>query len=228
MTQYIPKSGKSLFEPLEFERKNTEEMQTISRELFERMTKRRSIREFSTDEVPLDVVRNAIAAANTAPSGANKQPWTYVMISDPELKKTLREAAEVEERRFYKERASDEWLTDLLPFGTNWEKPMLEDAPVLIAVFAQSQGNDGEKHYYVKESVGLSVGMLLAALHLSGLATLTHTPSPMAFLNEILDRPSNERPFLLIPVGYPARNCVVPNIERKTEAQYLVEKISSK
>ncbi len=224
MTQYVRKSGKPLFHSLEFERKSTDEMLATSKELFERMNQRRSIREFSTEPIPLDVVRNAIATANTAPSGANKQPWTYVMISDPALKKKLREAAEFEERRFYDERASDEWLTDLLAFGTDWQKPMLEEAPVLIAVFAQNQGLEGQKHYYVKESVGLSVGMLLASLHLSGLATLTHTPSPMAFLNEILGRPANERPYLLIPVGYPAENCVVPNIERKKEDEYLVEK----
>lgn len=224
MTQYLRKSGKPLFHSLDFERKNVDEMHAISEELFERMNQRRSIREFSSEAIPLEVVRNAIATANTAPSGANKQPWTYVMITDPALKRELREAAEFEERRFYDERASDEWLTDLIAFGTDWQKPMLEEAPVLIAVFAQNQGKEGQKHYYVKESVGLSVGMLLASLHLSGLATLTHTPSPMAFLNEILDRPSNERPYLLIPVGYPAQNCVVPNIDRKTENEYLVEK----
>ncbi len=224
MSQYVPKSEKSLFHALDFQRKTPEQMQAISLELFERMNQRRSVRQFSTEPIPLDVVRAAIATANTAPSGANKQPWTYVMIINPNLKKRLREAAEFEERRFYKERASDEWLTDLLRFGTDWQKPMLEDAPVLIAVFAQTQGEQGQKHYYVKESVGLSVGLLLGALHLSGLATLTHTPSPMAFLNDILERPANERPYLLIPVGYPIEDCLVPTIVRKSESQYLIEK----
>ena len=157
------------------------------------------------------------------PSGANKQPWTFALVTDPEVKRRIREAAEAEERSFYGGRAPEDWIDDLKPFGTDASKSYLESAPALIVVFSQSQGADGAKHYYVKESVGLAAGMLIAALHLSGLATLTHTPSPMKFLGEVLGRPDNERPFLLLPVGYPERGCQVPDITRKPLGEILVE-----
>lgn len=216
--------SRALSKTLEFEKKSPAEMQADADAFFDRMKTRRSIRHFSSEDVPLDVVRRAIETAGTAPSGAHKQPWTFVMITDPAVKTRIREGAEFEERRFYDERAPDEWIEDLKPFGTTWKKPMLEEAPVLIAVFAQIKSADDSKHYYVKESVGIAVGMLIAALHMSGLAALTHTPSPMRFLNEILDRPEYERPYVLIPVGYPTENCEVPNLERLPLDEYLIEK----
>jgi len=198
-------------------------MHAISRQLLDQLCKRRSVRSFSTDPIPLDVVRHAIHAAAQAPSGANKQPWTFVLVTAPDIKQKIRSAAEKEERAFYEGRAPAIWLEDLEPLGTGWEKPFLEQAPALIAVFSQSVAPDGSKHYYVKESVGLACGILIATLHLAGLATLTHTPSPMQFLCEILERPKNERPFLLMPVGYPAEDCEVPAIERRTLSEVLVE-----
>mgnify|MGYP006279559547 CR=1 FL=1 len=172
----------------------------------------------------MDVVRDAIRTAGQAPSGANKQPWTFVVVTDPELKSQIRAEAEETEREFYEKRASEQWLEDLAHLGTSPEKPYLEKAPALIAVFAQARPEDGGLHYYVKESVGLACGFLLAALHNAGLAALTHTPSPMGFLGEILDRPDNERAFLLIPVGYPAEGCEVPDIGRKSLSEIMVEK----
>ena len=209
--------------PLDFVRRPEDEMHAISRQLLDQLCKRRSVRSFSTDPIPLDVVRHAIHAAAQAPSGANKQPWTFVLVTAPDIKQKIRAAAEKEEKTFYEGRAPATWLEDLEPLGTGWEKPFLEQAPALIAVFSQSVAPDGSKHYYVKESVGLACGILIATLHLAGLATLTHTPSPMQFLCEILERPKNERPFLLMPVGYPAEDCEVPAIERRTLSEVLVE-----
>lgn len=194
-------------------------MVSRSQEFYIQMKRRRSVRDFSSRPVPVDIVENALKAAGTAPNGANLQPWHFAVAQSSDIKKRIREAAEEEERAFYKERAPDEWLDKLAPLGTDEHKPFLETAPYLIAVFAQSYGVDGVgnkiKHYYVKESVGIACGMLITALHHAGLATLTHTPSPMKFLNEILDRPSNERPYLLVVTGYPADGALVPDISKK-------------
>lgn len=212
---------------LDFKRKSENEMIEASDGFFHELNKRRSVREFSSDPVPRIVIENIIKAASTAPSGAHKQPWTFCVVSDTEIKKQIREAAEEEEQRNYNGRMSESWLEDLKAFRTNWQKPFLELAPYLIIVFKRPYevGENGEKlqNYYVNESVGLATGMLLAAAHLAGLATLTHTPSPMNFLLKVLERPENERPFLLIPVGYPAEGCEVPALERKSLAQVLVE-----
>jgi iodotyrosine deiodinase len=213
---------------LEFQRLSADEAIRRSSSFFETMLRRRSVRHFArataSDGFDLEVVRQCIDAAAQAPSGANKQPWTYVLVTSPETKKKIRIAAEEEEQQFYGGRAPQSWLSDLRPLGTDANKPFLETAPALIAVFAQTKGTrEDEKHYYVTESVGLSVGILLAALQHAGVATLTHTPSPMAFLGTILGRPANERPFLLIPVGWPESDCQVPDIVRKKRAEYLVE-----
>ena len=212
------------FIPLDFERLTPEQSRDRVRDLRDRLRRRRSVRDFSPDPVPLDLVDNAIEAAASAPSGANRQPWRFVVVQDPETKRRIREGAEAEERKFYERRAPPEWRADLAPLGTDWRKPFLETAPVLVVVFAidweTGRGLDGvevrRKNYYVQESVGIAAGMLLAALHSAGLATLTHTPSPMGFLRRILDRPGNERPFLLIPVGYPAPDATVPDIRKKS------------
>jgi iodotyrosine deiodinase len=191
------------------------------------MAGRRSVRAFSREPVPWELVENAIATAGTAPSGAHQQPWTFVAVSDPELKRRIREAAEEEERRNYDGRMSDEWLRTLERLGTDWRKPHIEEAPWVIVVFEHAYGLDGDrkvKHYYVKESVGIAVGLLLASLHLAGLATLTHTPSPMGFLARILERPPNERAYLLVPVGYPAEDATVPELERKRLDAILVRR----
>lgn len=183
------------------------------------MDKRRTCRDFSDKPVAKEVIENIILAASTAPSGAHKQPWTFCVITDPQLKKQIRSAAEKEEKESYEGRMSEEWLKDLAPIGTDWQKPFLETAPYLIVVFKRSYEfeSNGHKHqnYYVTESVGLACGFLLAAIHNAGLVALTHTPSPMNFLGKILTRPENEKPFLLIPVGYPADECWVPDIKRK-------------
>ena len=196
------------------------EMRQRVKEFYADINRRRTVREFSDRPVPRDIIETALKAASTAPSGANLQPWHFAVVSGPETKKKIREAAEAEEREFYTHRASEEWLEALAPLGTNDEKPFLEKAPYLIAVFLQKFGElpDGRKvkHYYPAESTGLATGMLITALHLAGLATLTHTPSPMKFLNEILDRPKSERPFLLLVVGYPADDARVPDIKRKS------------
>jgi nitroreductase len=186
---------------------------------FETMDARRSVREFSDRPVPRAVVERAIATASTAPSGAHMQPWTFVAVSDPGTKRRIREAAEAEERESYGGRMSDEWLEALAPLGTDWRKPFLETAPWLVVLFAQRWGRrpDGSKrkHYYVQESCGIAAGLFIAALHQAGLATLTHTPSPMRFLSEILERPAQEAPFILFPVGYPAKGASVPDLQRK-------------
>jgi iodotyrosine deiodinase len=210
---------------LEFERLPAEEQRARSREFLERMSARRSVREFSREPVEFELIENAIAAAGTAPSGANQQPWTFVVVSDLELKREIRAAAEAEEREAYEHRMTEEWLQALEPLGTDWRKPHIEDAPYVIVVFEQAYGLGGDrrwKHYYAKESVGIAVGLLLASLHLAGLATLAHTPSPMGFLGRILGRPRNERPFCLIPVGYPAEGSTVPKLEKKPLDEILV------
>ncbi|ANW16836.1 nitroreductase family protein [Streptomyces clavuligerus] len=198
-----------------------------SAELRTRMDERRTVRQFAPDPVPLQVVRDAVACAATAPSGAHQQPWTFVLVQDPEVRRRIREAAEEEERLSYDGRLGEEWLAALRPLGTDEVKPHLTDAPALIVVFQQRYwlGPDGakRKHYYVDESVGIAVGMLLTALHLSGLAALVHTPSPMRFLAEVLGRPANEKAFAVLPVGYPAADCQVPDLVRKSLDQVLVE-----
>ena len=197
-----------------------DEMIRRAREFREEMQRRRTVRDFSDREIPDQVLDDCIRAASTAPNGANQQPWHFVVVRDPALKKKIRDAAEKEEKEFYTNRAPDEWLEALYPLGTDENKPFLEKAPCLIAIFSQSYGVDksGEKqkHYYVKESVGIATGILITALHHSGLATLTHTPSPMGFLNELLERPDNERPFLLLVTGYPAEDVTVPDIRKKS------------
>jgi iodotyrosine deiodinase len=196
-----------------------DEMRQRVADFYEEIDRRRTVREFSDRPVPRDIIETALRAAGTAPSGANLQPWHFVVVSGAETKKKIRAAAEVEEREFYEHRASPEWLTALEPLGTDSDKPFLETAPYLIAVFLQKFGElpDGRKvkHYYPVESTGIATGILITALHEAGLATLTHTPSPMKFLNEILGRPKSERPFLLLVVGYPAADAAVPDIERK-------------
>ena len=196
-----------------------EEMRQRLEEFYADLNRRRTVREFSDRPVPRDIIETALKAASTAPSGANLQPWHFVVISGPQTKKKIREAAEVEEREFYEHRATAEWLDALAPLGTDSDKPFLETAPYLIAVFLQKFGvlPDGRKvkHYYPTESTGLAAGILITALHHAGLVCLTHTPSPMKFLNEILDRPKSERPFLLLVTGYPADDAQVPDITRK-------------
>jgi iodotyrosine deiodinase len=196
-----------------------EEMRERIAEFYADIDRRRTVRDFSARPVPRDIIETALKAANTAPSGANLQPWHFAVVSGAQTKRKIREAAEAEEREFYKHRASPEWLAALAPLGTDEHKPFLETAPYLIAVFLQKYGElpDGRKvkHYYPAESTGLATGLLITALHRAGLATLTHTPSPMKFLNEILGRPRNERPFLLLVVGYPADEARVPDIQRK-------------
>ncbi len=179
------------------------------------LDQRRSVREFSSQPVAREVIETLVRAASTAPSGANKQPWTFCAVSDLALKREIRREAEREEYTSYHGRMSAEWLADLRPLATDWQKPFLEIAPWLLVVFAQTTGSEKQKHYYVQESVGIACGFLLAAIHQAGLVALTHTPSPMGFLKKILDRPDHERPFLLIPIGYPAPECLVPDIHRK-------------
>ena len=196
-----------------------------SRAFLALMQTRRSIRHFSPDPVEPELIENAIRTAGSAPSGANQQPWTFVVVTSEETKRAMREAAEREEELLYRERASDEYLEAIRPIGTNAVKPHVTDAPVLIVVFEQPwRWEDGEKrkHYYVRESVGIAVGLMLASLHAAGLATLTHAPSPMGFLKEILGRPENERPFLLIPVGYPAADAEVPDLTKKSLEEIAV------
>lgn len=202
-----------------------EESAQRAHEFYHLMDQRRSLRQFSDRPVPRKVMEDLIMTASSAPSGAHKQPWTFCLVGNPEIKRQIREAAEKEEYDNYHGRMSEEWLEDLQPFGTDWHKPFLEIAPWLVVVFKKPYDLvDGEKkkNYYVNESVGLAAGFLLTAIHQAGLASLTHTPSPMNFLQELLERPSNERPFLLIPVGYPADNAEVPDIERKTLDQVMV------
>jgi nitroreductase len=215
--------------PLEFTRLDAEEALRRSRAFLELMQTRRSVRHFSAEPVPYELIENAIRTAGTAPSGANQQPWTFVVLSDPAVKEQIREAAEHEEELLYKERASDRYLDALEPIGTDWIKPHITDAPYLIVVFEQawSRGSGGEKHkhYYVRESVGIAVGFLLASLHAAGLATLTHSPAPMGFLSRILGRPENERPFILIPVGYPSADAQVPDVALRKKPLEAISEI---
>jgi len=206
------------FEKLKFNDQSKEDMIQNSIEFLKMIRSRRTVREFSDKIVPMDVIKNIIKAASSAPSGANKQPWHFVVVRDPYLKRKIRIAAEKEEKEFYTNRAPDSWLEDLNQFNTDWNKPFLEKAPVLIVVFRQSYadlGSTKKKNYYVSESVGIACGVLLTAIHNAGLASLTHTPSPMGFLEKILKRPKNEKAFLLIPVGYPDGNARVPNLKKK-------------
>lgn len=212
--------------PLDFLRYPDTEMLERAKSCHALLDRRRSVRHFSADPVPYDVIAEVVRAASTAPSGAHKQPWTFCVVGNLALKRRIREAAEAEERINYGGRMSEEWMEDLKPFGTDWQKPFLETAPWLVVVFkrAYELEPDGAKHqnYYVNESVGLATGLLLAAAHHAGLATLTHTPSPMNFLSQVLGRPANERPFLLIPMGLPAKGCVVPDLRRKPLEEVLV------
>ncbi len=203
-----------------------EERLARARAFHEEIRRRRSVRFFSSDPLPEGILEALIAAAGTAPSGANMQPWTFVAVTDPALKREIRVAAEAEEKAFYEGRATDEWLADLAAIGTDWRKEFLEIAPALIVVFRHSHGfnPDGSihKYYYSQESVGIATGLLIAAIHHAGLVTLTHTPSPMQFLEKILRRPAHEKAFLLLPVGLPAKDATVPDIARKPLAEILV------
>jgi len=206
--------------PLDFERVPVEEILERGRRFYREMDRRRSVRDFAPDPVPREAIELAIRTASTAPSGAHRQPWRFVAIDDPETKRAIRVAAEEEEYISYEEgRMPPEWLEALAPLGTDWHKPFLETVPWIVVVFAELFGMEADgskrKNYYVKESVGIACGLFVAALHQMGLATLTHTPSPMRFLKEILGRPENEKPFILFPVGYPAEGCEVPDLQRK-------------
>lgn len=217
---------KPVFQPLDtYISLSPDEMVARSRGLYKSLNRRRTVREFSAEPVPREVIEYCLKIANTAPSGANMQPWHFSVISNPDVKHRVREAAEAEEREFYEHRASDEWLSELAKFGTDANKPFLETAPYLIGVFMQKyrldENGNKTKHYYPQESVGLATGMLIAALHECGLASLTHTPSPMAFLNEICERPKHERAYLLLVVGYPAADAQVPVIRRKSLDEFV-------
>jgi len=216
--RFIPHTNYNEY-PVEEMRKRAEDFRVL-------LEKRRTVREFSERPVPRHIIEDCIVAAGTAPNGANKQPWHFAVVESRQLKEKIRKAAEKEEREFYNRRAPEDWLEDLIPFGTDEHKPFLEKAPYLIAIFAESYALDEEgnkeKNYYVKESVGIATGMLITAIHYAGLASLTHTPSPMKFLNELCKRPENEKPFLLLVVGYPADNVKVPDISKKP-----LEEISS-
>lgn len=208
------------FVPLEFTRVALRESQQRARDFYAQMNRRRTTRHFSTDDVPRELIELAIRTAGTSPSGAHQQPWTFVAVSDRALKAQIRSAAEAEERAFYLERATPEWLEELAPLGTDQHKPHLTDAPWIVVLFRQSYGirADGTKrtYYYTQESCGIAAGLFIAAVHAMGLVTLTHTPSPMAFLGELLERPANERAMLVMPVGYPAEDAKVPNLARKS------------
>jgi len=212
--------------PYERPRRSVEEMTAALREFVNVLTLRRTVRDFAPDDVPDEVLNLAIAAAASAPSGANLQPWKFVVVRDAEVKRRIRVAAEEEEKENYGGRMPEEWLRALAPLQTDWHKEFLEIAPALIVVFKEEYGiaADGSRvtHYYVNESVGIACGFLLAALNAAGLATLTHTPSPMGFLRDILERPKNEKPFLLIPVGYPAEGCRVPDIRKKPLDEVMI------
>lgn len=214
------------FIPLSLPHLTDEESLSRSTSYYEWIDQRRSVRDFSDEAVSEKVIRNILMSASSAPSGAHKQPWTFCVVSDPKLKRQIREAAEKEEYDSYHGRMTPEWLEDLKPLQTDWKKPFLESAPYLIIVFRKAYDvtSDGQKknNYYVNESVGIACGFLLTAIHNAGLVALTHTPSPMNFLMSILNRPENERPFLLIPVGYPAKNALVPALKRKALEEIAV------
>ncbi|MBU4531755.1 MAG: nitroreductase family protein [Hoeflea sp.] len=210
---------------LSLARKTDAEMLSGARQFYDLMQSRRTVRDFAPDPVDPEIIRLAVRTAATAPSGANQQPWSFVAISDPGAKRAIRLAAEEEERAFYNGRAGEEWLGALAQLGTDWEKPFLETAPWLIVIFAQRWGLDADgrkiKHYYVPESVSIAIGLMIASLHSAGLATLTHTPSPMGFLNQICGRPDNEKPLVLLVAGHPAKGARVPAINRKDEQDVL-------
>ncbi len=210
------------FKPKQFSSAETEKR---AEDFFHYMDTRRSVRDYSEKPVPKEVIQKLIMTASTAPSGAHKQPWTFCAVSDPNIKSEIRKAAEEEEYTNYHGRMSEEWLRDLAPLQTDWRKEFLETAPWLIIVFKKAydiEGGEKRKNYYVNESVGLAAGFLLAAIHNAGLVSLTHTPSPMNFLQKVLNRPANERPFLLIPVGYPAEEVKVPDLERKDAEDVII------
>ena len=212
------------FQKLEFQTYTETGMVDRSEQYLQLIKARRTVREFSDKPVPIDIIKNAVKTAASAPSGANKQPWHFVIVKDQTVKKEIRLAAEKEEKEFYTHRAPHYWLEDLNQFGTDWHKPFLETAPYLIVVFRQRYELDKQgqrKNYYVNESVGIASGFLLTALHNAGLATLTHTPSPMGFLDKVLKRPKNERAFLLIPVGYPAKDAQVPILVKKSVSDVI-------
>lgn len=210
---------KESFIELKFQSKTEGEMLDQAEKFYKEMNRRRSVRHFSPEPIPRKLIELAIRTASSAPSGAHRQPWKFVAVSDPSIKKKIRQAAEREEKKSYQERMPEEWLKALAPIGTDWRKPFLETAPWIVVVFAESYGlepnGSHRKNYYVQESVGIACGLFIAAIHQMGLVTLTHTPSPMKFLSEILNRPENERPYILFPVGYPAENSLVPNLRRK-------------
>jgi iodotyrosine deiodinase len=213
---FIPYKGKTY---------PTDKLLERSREFYEFMENRRTVRDFSDKDVPKEVIKNILMSASSAPSGAHKQPWTFCAISNSKLKSVIREAAEKEEYENYHGRMSDEWLKDLSPLNTDWNKPFIDIAPWIIIIFRKAydmQDDKKSKNYYVQESVGIATGFLLNAIHHAGLVALTHTPSPMNFLGEILERPTNEKPYLLIPVGYPMENAAVPILERKKEEDVIV------
>jgi nitroreductase len=207
------------FVPYAPERLDAETMERRARSFYEQMDARRSVRDFSPEPVPRELIELAIQTASTAPSGAHRQPWRFVVVGNPEIKRKIRIAAEAEEKKSYEERMPDEWLDALRPLGTDWRKPFLETVPWIVVAFEELYGFDEDgnkrKNYYVRESTGLACGLFIAALHNMGLATLTHTPSPMGFLRDILGRPKNERPYILFPVGYPAEDAQVPDLRRK-------------
>lgn len=220
MSKLAFNQGTPQFIPLtSFHRFPEAEMEARAATFYEELARRKTIREFSSQPVPRKVIEQCLLAAGTAPSGANHQPWHFAVISDPERKKKIRKEAEIEEREFYERRAPQEWKDALAPLGTDSNKPFLEEAPYLIAIFGQKNTpmEDGSsvKNYYVPESVSIATGFLIAALHHAGLATLTHTPSPMGFLNQLCERPENEKPYILLVVGYPAEHCMIPNIRKK-------------
>ncbi len=213
------------FKPLDYKSKSEEEMIRVSNEILENCSSRRSIRDFSDKKFPREVLENVIMTASSAPSGANKQPWTFCIVEDPKIKSEIRKAAEKEEYENYHGRMSDTWLADLAPLGTDWNKPFLETVPYIVVLFKRVYEDfQGEKrnNYYVNESVGIAAGMFIMALHQAGLATLTHTPSPMNFLQKILGRPDNERAYLLLPVGYPATNAEVPVLTKKSREEVII------
>jgi nitroreductase len=218
-------TAKARFVPLAFTRRPPEEMLERARAFYEEMRWRRTTRHFSPEPVPRELIDLAIRTAGTAPSGAHQQPWTFVVVDDPEIKRRIREAAEEEERLNYAGRMPPDWLEALAPLGTDEHKPHLTDAPYVVVLFEQRYGSrpDGSRrtHYYVAESCGIAAGLFVAAVHHLGLVTLTHTPSPMGFLSEILKRPASERPFLVMPVGYPAAGASVPDIARKPLPEIL-------
>lgn len=210
--KFIPLPNHTEFPPAQ--------MQKRAADFYEDIKRRRTVRDFSDRPVPKEIIEKCLLAAGTAPNGANKQPWHFVVVTDPEIKKKIRDAAEKEEEAFYNGRAPDEWLEALAPLGTNASKPFLETAPYLIVIFAQSHeltaDNMKSKNYYVQESVGIATGILITAIHHAGLVSLTHTPSPMRFLGKVLKRPANERAYLILVVGYPEENAKVPDISKKS------------